>query len=146
MEVVPTRRWDLIILHPDCTAMAVSGNRWYGKGMPRHEERIAAVEWTVRLWETALAHSDRVALENPVSVVFNHLPNVQYVQPWQFGHGETKKTGLALHNLPCLQPTNIVEGRENRVWRMPPSNTRKRDRSMTYQGIADAMADQWGAA
>jgi len=136
--------WDLIILHPDCTAMAVSGNRWYGKGMPRNKEREQAVNWTLDLWELAKKHSPRVALENPVSVIFKHLPNVSYIQPWQFGHGETKKTGFALHNLLPLQPTKIVEGREQKVWKMAPGPNRKRDRSKTFPGIAKAMADQWG--
>lgn len=143
MEVLPLRRWSLIILHPDCTSMAVSGNRWYGKDMPMHQKRLDAVEWTLKLWEEAKKHSNKVALENPVSVIFKHLPNVQYIQPWQFGHGETKKTGLALHNLPRLKPTNIVAGREQRVWKMPPGENRKRDRSKTFQGIADAFAEQW---
>jgi hypothetical protein len=144
MEVIPTRRWDLIILHPDCTAMAVSGNRWYGRNMPRHAERLASIEWTIQLWELAIQYSDRVALENPVSVIFSHLnADVHYIQPWQFGHGETKKTGFALHNLPPLTHTNIVNGREQKIWKMAPSPTRKRDRSKTYQGIADAIVSQW---
>ncbi len=143
MEVIPSRNWDLIILHPDCTAMAVSGNRWYGRGMKHHKKRIAQVEWTKKLWEIAKKHSPRVALENPVSVIFSELPNVHYVQPWEHGHGETKKTGFALHNLDPLTPTNIVDGREPRIWKMPPSKTRKRDRSKTYQGIADAIVNQW---
>ena len=146
MEALPERYWGLVILHPDCTAMAVSGNRWYGRGMPYHEQRVKAIEWTLNLWDTARIHSDKVALENPVSVIFNHLPDVFYVQPWQFGHGETKKTGFAVHNLPKLEPTNIVEGREQRVWKMAPSPTRKRDRSATYPGIAEAMAQQWRPA
>lgn len=137
--------WDLIILHPDCTAMAVSGNRWYGRGMPKNSERIGAISWTLKLWQLAKECSHRVALENPVSVIFKHLDApVQYVQPWQFGHGETKKTGFALHNLPPLEPTNIVEGREQRIWKMGPSPNRKRDRSETYPGIADAVVSQWG--
>ena len=144
MEVIPTRRWGLIILHPDCTAMAVSGNRWYGRGMPRHNERVKAVKWTLDLWELAKMHSDKVALENPVSVIFAHLPNVFYTQPHDHGHGETKKTGFALHNLEPLEPTNKVEGREQRIWKMPPSATRKRDRSETFPGIAAAMVRKWG--
>ena len=143
-DAIKIRRWDLIILHPDCTAMAVSGNRWYGNGMPMHEKRISAIEWTLKLWEQAKKHSNRVALENPVSVIFKHLDNVQYIQPWQFGHGEAKKTGFALHNLPPLIPTNIVDGREQRIWKMPPSEHRKRDRSKTFDGIASAIVDQWG--
>ena len=142
--IIENNKWDLIILHPPCTALAVSGNRWYGKGAPKTNERIQALYWTWNLWENAINHCKQVALENPVSVIFNYIPNVQYVQPWQFGHGETKKTGFALHGLPPLEPTNIVEGREQKVWKMPPSETRARDRSVTYQGIADAMAEQWG--
>jgi len=143
-DVIGYSEWDLIILHPDCTRLAVSGNRWYGKGMPKHDERLWAIEWTVDLWERAKAKADRVALENPVSVIFSHIKDpVQYIQPYQFGHGETKKTGFALHNLDPLVPTNEVDGREQRVWKMGPSPTRKRDRSETYQGIADACAEQW---
>ena len=112
--------------------------------MPMHNKRLDAIEWTLNLWEIAKKHSEKVALENPVSVIFSYLPNVQYIQPWQFGHGETKKTGFALHNLPELKPTNIVEGREQRIWKMPPSETRKRDRSVTFGGVAEAIAQQWG--
>lgn len=145
MLVIPTRQWDLIILHPECTAMSVSGNRWYGTGMPMNNLRMQAIEWTLKLFELAKKNSKAVALENPVSVIFKHLPNVHYIQPWMFGHGETKKTGFALHNLPPLKSTNIVDGREQRVWKMPPSATRKRDRSETYAGIAKACAEQWGS-
>jgi hypothetical protein len=146
MEVISTRQWDLIILHPDCSAMAVSGNRWYGTNMPKNEERKKAILWTLGLWELAKKHSKRVALENPVSVIFKYLPNVHYIQPYDFGHGETKKTGFALHNLEPLQPTNKVSGREHRVWKMPPGPTRKRDRATTFLGVGKAMAEQWGAA
>ena len=144
-QILGLNWWDLIILHPDCTAMAVSGNRWYGKGMPKHTDRISAIQWTWDLWEMAKNSATSAALENPVSVIFKYLnAPVQYIQPWQFGHGETKKTGLALHNLPPLKPSNIVEGREQRIWKMAPSPTRKRDRSETYPGIAQAIVDQWG--
>lgn len=144
-EAITDRAWDLIILHPDCTAMAVSGNRWYGKNMPMNDKRIASNEWTKKLWEFAKVHCDKVALENPVSTCFQAIgEKAHYVQPWQFGHGETKKTGFALHGLQPLLPTNIVEGREQKVWKMGPSPTRKRDRSKTYQGIADAIVEQWG--
>lgn len=143
-KVIPTRRWGLIILHPDCTCMAISGNRWYGKGTPGYNDRLKAIDWTVHLWNLSTLFADKVALENPISVVFNHLPNVHYVQPYEHGHGETKKTGFALHNLPPLAPTNLVEGREPRVHRMAPGPNRKRDRSKTYAGIASAMVLQWG--
>jgi hypothetical protein len=144
-EVIPLWDWDLIILHPSCDALAVSGNRWYGKNMRDHDKRKEAIAWTLDLWELAKRHSPRVALENPVSVIFSHLPNVHYLQPWEHGHGETKKTGFALHGLEPLKPTNVVEGREQRVWKMGPSPTRKRDRSKTFEGIALAMANQWGS-
>jgi len=145
MEVVPARAWSLIILHPDCTAMAVSGNRWYGLGMSLHRKRQEAILWTVKLWELAKQHGERVALENPVSVIFKHLyAPVCYVQPYEHGHGETKRTGFALHNLPPLKPTKIAEGRARRVANMAPSATRKRDRSQTFQGIGRAIAQQWG--
>lgn len=137
-------QWDLIILHPPCTALAVSGNRWYGKGMPRHEERIKAIRWTYELFLRARNVCDKVCLENPVGVMNSLMPRPQYIQPWQFGHGETKKTGLWLYGLPKLTPTNIVEGRDDRIHKMPPGPNRARDRSKTYQGIADAMAEQWG--
>ena len=140
-----TGQWDLIVLHPPCTALCVSGNRWYGKHQPKYADRLQAIEWTVKLWNSAILNCRRVALENPVSVIFQHLnkTDLQYIQPWQFGHGETKRTGFALHNLPRLKPTNIVDGREPRIFKMPPSATRARDRSVTYQGIADAIANQW---
>ena len=141
IPAIKSKVWDLIIMHPPCTALAVSGNRWYGKGQPKNPERIEAIKWTMDLWELAKAHSYRVAMENPVGVL--PIKPTQYVHPWQFGHGETKKTGLWLHNLPPLDPTNVVEGREQRIWKLPPSADRWKIRSTTFQGIADAMADQW---
>jgi hypothetical protein len=134
--------WDLIIMHPPCTALCVSGNRWYGRGMPKHQERLDSIKWTVELFGLAKQYAPMVAMENPVGVL--PMPATQYIQPWQFGHGETKKTGLWLHNLPPLVPTNEVEGRENRIHKMPPSADRWKKRSETYQGIADAFAAQWG--
>ena len=148
VSAVTAQYWDLIILHPDCTAMAVSGNRWYGRGMPKNKERLDSEEWTEDLWHMAIDACDRVALENPVSTIFTRLKgacdSVCYVQPWEHGHGETKKTGFALHNLPPLVPSDIVEGREQRIWKMPPGPNRKADRSRTFTGIADAIVDQWG--
>ncbi len=93
------------------------------------------------LWELAKARCKMVCMENPVGVL--PMKPTQYIQPWQYGHGETKKTGLWLHGLPELRPTNIVNGRENRVHKMPPSKNRWKARSKTYRGIAAAMADQW---
>lgn len=149
--------WGMIILHPVCDKMALCGNKHYGKGKPRHHERIEALEWTTRLWFTAMACSPRVVMENPASVLFSHLREsygiaVQYVQPYQFGHMEQKKTGLALHGVPPLAPTKNVydemmelpKNERERVFFMAPSPTRKRDRSTTYSGIANAMATQWG--
>ena len=133
--------WDLIIMHPPCTAVCLSGNRWYGKGKPKHSERIAAIEWTRSLFELAKKHSPRVAMENPVGVLGKPT---QYVQPWQFGHGETKKTGLYLYGLAPLVAIDVVEGRDQRVWKMGPSPHRGKERSRTYPGIALAMAQQWG--
>ena len=150
MKVIPIQKWDLIILHPDCTALAVSGNETYATGKSKHKERGKAVEWTIKLWELALQCSEHVALENPVSVLFPILrehqskPKVFYLQPWQHGHGETKRTGFALYGLKPLVPTNIVKGRKQKMWLMGPSPTRKRDRSITYTGVAKAIVDQWG--
>ncbi len=143
--------WDLIILHPDCTAMSVSGNRWYGAGMKYQDKRQAAVQWTVALWEKATRHCHRVALENPVSVIWGHVNRAQYIHPWMFGHLETKATGLALHNLPELTETDNVKAEmdklplkeKHKVWYASPGPNRKRDRSRTYQGIAKAFASQW---
>lgn len=145
-DVTPVIRqgWDIIIIHPPCTALAVSGNRWYGTGMPKHQDRLNSIRWTVGLWELAQRHARVGAcMENPVGVL--PVKPTQYVQPWQFGHGETKKTGLWLDRLPALTPTDIVEGREQRIWKLPPSADRWKIRSETFQGIADAMADQWGS-
>ena len=132
--------WDMIILHPPCTHLAVCGNKHYAGT----QERSDAIEWTVDLFNHACNHAGMVALENPVGVLSSkwRKPD-QYIQPWQYGHGETKKTGLWLHNLPRLKSTNVVDGREQRVWRMSPSKDRSRLRSETYKGIALAMAEQW---
>ena len=141
IDVIKSRRWDLIIIHPPCMALAVSGNRWYGRGMPKHQERLDSIAWTMVLFDLCKEYADRVAMENPVGVL--PIKASQYIQPWQFGHGETKKTGLWLHNLPDLVPTDVVEGREQRIWNLPPSADRWKIRSETYQGIADALAAQY---
>lgn len=130
--------WDLIIAHPPCTHTCVSGNGPYA-GTP---ERLAGIEFFRRFLD---APCEKICVEHPVSVISTAIRRPdQYIQPWMFGHGETKKTGLWLKNLPKLKPTNIVEGREQRIWKMGPSPTRSKERSITYQGIADAMAEQWG--
>lgn len=148
--------WDLIILHPPCDYLAVSGNRWYGKGGRDEHMRAEAIEWTRELWFAACHACDHVALENPVSVIFQHIyhDHLQYVQPHEFGHPQMKATGFALVGLPPLQPTDRLNVPKKgtpeyvewqKVWRMPPGPNRKRDRSITFLGIADAMADQWGS-
>lgn len=146
IKTIEQHVWNLIILHPPCDFLTVAGNRWYGKGKDEHHKRLEAIEWTEFLWETAKLHAKSVALENPIGVLSGAALGkpAQYIQPWQFGHGETKKTCLWLHNLPPLKPTDIVAGREQRIWKMAPGPNRKRDRSETYQGWANAMADQWG--
>jgi len=133
--------WDLIIMHPPCTALCVSGNAHYGTGKPKHDQRLEAIDYTLEMFELAKSVARFVCMENPVGVL--PIKASQYVQPWQFGHGECKKTGLWLHNLPRLEPTDIVEGREQRIWKLGPSPDRWKIRSKTYQGIADAMAQQW---
>lgn len=142
VDVIKSRHWDLIIMHPPCTALAVSGNRWYGAGMPKNDERKKSIKWTMALFDLAKKHAHSVCMENPVGVL--PVKPAQYIQPWQFGHGETKKTGLWLHNLETLKQTNVVEGREQRIWKMPPSTDRWKLRSATFSGIAQAMSDQWG--
>ena len=132
--------WDLMIAHPPCTHLAVSGARWFKE---RVQEQAEALEF-VRLLMAAPIPS--IAVENPISIISSKIRKPdQVIQPWQFGHGETKATCLWLKNLPKLTPTNIVDGRENRIHRMPPSADRWKKRSETYQGIASAMAQQWGA-
>jgi len=135
--------WDLVIVHPPCTALCLSGNRWYA-GTQAREYAVAFVE---RIWFYA-GYVGKLALENPAGVLstMSKLGKpTQYIQPWQFGHGETKRTGLWLRDLPPLRPTNIVDGRLERVWKMAPGPDRQRERSKTYAGIAAAMAEQWGA-
>lgn len=148
--------WDVIIFHPECTALTLAGNGTYGRGKPRHHLRLAAIEWTSAAWAVAKA-SARVGacMENPVSIVWGHIPErPQWVQPNMFGHPEQKKTGLALDRLPRLKATRDVllemqllprKDRE-RVFYMSPGPNRSRDRSATYPGIAHAMAAQWGGA
>jgi site-specific DNA-cytosine methylase len=131
--------WDLMIAHPPCTHLAVSGARWFKDKQAEQAEALAFVRLLLD------APIPRIALENPVSVISSRIRKPdQIIQPWQFGHGETKATCLWLKGLPKLVPTDIVEGREARIHKMPPSADRWKLRSATYQGIANAMADQWG--
>jgi len=144
-DAIDSRIWDIIILHPPCTAVAVSGNATYAQGKLKSKERFAAVNFTQNVWDYAKRYCHYVAMENPVGCLntLGIFPKPQYIQPWQFGHGETKKTGLWLHNLPPLKPTNIVEGREHKIWEMAPSKDRQKLRSKTYPGIANAIAYQY---
>jgi len=131
--------WDLMIAHPPCTHLAVSGARWFKEKVV---EQLTALEFVQRLPNAPIPH---IALENPVSIISSRIRKPdQIIQPWQFGHGETKATCLWLKNLPKLTPTDIVEGREGRVWKMAPSPDRWKERSRFLPGIAQAMADQWG--
>jgi site-specific DNA-cytosine methylase len=131
--------WDLMIAHPPCTHLAVSGARWFHL---KQKEQAEALEFVRKLLNAPIP---KIALENPVSIISSNIRKPdQIIHPWQFGHGETKATCLWLKNLPLLKPTNIVSGREPKVHMMPPSEDRWKLRSMTYQGIADAMASQWG--
>jgi hypothetical protein len=132
--------WDLMIAHPPCTHLAVSGARHFAAKQASgvQQEALAFVQ---RLLDAPIA---KIALENPISIISSQIRKPdQIIQPWQFGHGETKATCLWLKGLPLLIPTNIVGGREAKVHRMPPSPDRWKLRSTTYQGIADAMAAQW---
>jgi len=145
--------WDLLMVaHPPCTRLCNSGVRWLhtpppGKtaGQMERELREGAALFSA-FWNAPIP---RVAVENPVmhkhakALIRGYLPPAQSVQPWQFGHPESKRTCLWLRNLPPLRPTNVVEGREQRVHRMPPSPTRWKERSRFYPGIAAAMAEQW---
>ncbi len=156
MEVIPLHYLDLIILHPDCTYMAVCNNRQAAKGKINNYKRVRDIKWTLKLWDLAKKHSRRACLENPASVIFPHLREtgalIQYIQPYEHGHLETKNTGLALHNLPKLKPTNDVKDEmdklpakeKHKVWYASPGPNRKRDRSETYSGIASAIVAQWG--
>jgi site-specific DNA-cytosine methylase len=132
--------WDLMIAHPPCTHLAVSGARWF---KDKEEEQKEALDFVRFLLECDIP---RIALENPKSIISTRIRKPdQIIQPWMFGHGETKATHLWLKELPKLVPTDIVEGREQNVWLMSPTKDRWKKRSITYQGIADAMADQWGS-
>lgn len=135
--------WDIAIFHPPCTHLSVSGAKHFAaKRMDGRQQ--AAVSFFMMLWNQD--HIPNIAIEQPISIMSRlfRRPD-QIIQPWQFGHGETKATCLWLKGLPPLVPTNIVGGREPRIHRMPPSADRWKLRSATYDGVATAMAKQWGA-
>jgi site-specific DNA-cytosine methylase len=138
VEPLLDRPWDLLIAHPPCTHLAVSGARWFKDKQQEQREALAFVRL---LLDAPIPY---IALENPVSIISSRIRKpTQIIQPWQFGHGETKATCLWLKNLPPLTPTDIVGGREAKVHRMSPGPDRWKERSRTYSGIANAMASQW---
>ncbi len=131
--------WDLMIAFPPCTHLASSGARWFKE---KKIEQVTALNFVKRLLDTPI---DRIALENPIGIISTRIRKPdQIIQPWQFGHGETKATCLWLKNLPPLKPTKIVEGRYPRVHLVSPGLERWKERSRTLPGIAAAMAEQWG--
>ena len=156
LELVADDFFDLIIAHPECTKLCVSGNSTYGEGKPRHTERVEAAKWTENFWNLARRKAKSVCFENPVGVLarLTGIPKASYVQPYEFGHKEQKKTGFHLHNLKPLKPENNVydemmllpKNQRERLHYLPPSKDRWKIRSTTFQGIADAMANQWGQA
>ena len=142
--------FDLMIAHPPCTFLANSGVRWLYEDEERNEDRWWEMEQSAKFFRRLLELPiPRIAVENPVmhghaKAIVGRGPD-QCIQPWQFGHGETKRTCFWLKNLPPLEPTNIVAGREPRVHHASPGPDRWKERSRTLTGIAEAMADQWGS-
>jgi len=133
--------WDLLIAHPPCTDLAVSGARHFAAKIADGRQALA-LDFVRRMLDAPIKH---IALENPVSVISSHIRKPdQTFHPYHFGHGEVKRTCLWLKNLPKLRATNIVDGREERIHRMPPGPNRWKERSRTLPGIANAMAEQWG--
>ena len=142
-DVIPilNDEWDMVIGFPPCTDLAVSGARWF-------EEKRAdgRQQKSIDFFMSFTRLKCKWAIENPIGIMSTlYRKPDQIIQPWQFGHGETKATCLWLNDLPKLYPTNIVSGRDHRIWRMAPSPERSRERSKTYSGVAEAMATQWGA-
>ena len=138
-DVLYDEGWDLLVAHPPCTHLSVSGARWFRTKLA---EQAAALDFVRELMSASIA---RIALENPISIISSRIRKPdQVVQPWQFGHGEVKATCLWLKGLPPLKPTDIVSGREPRVHYASPGPDRWKKRSRTLPGIAQAMALQWG--
>lgn len=144
--------YDLMIAHPPCTYLTVSANKWYKDqperksgvlvGKKRRDARNEAIEFFMKLYNCNIP---KLAIENPIGVISSRFRKPdQVLQPWMFGHGETKATCLWLKGLPLLTPTDIVDGREQALHKLPPSKDRWKLRSITYKGIAEAMANQWG--
>lgn len=142
-DVIPLLRgnWDIIIAFPPCTDLAVSGARWFKQKQVDGRQQ-KSIDFFMKFVN---ADCNKIAIENPIGIMSTiYRKPDQIIQPWQFGHGETKATCLWLKGLPLLKPTKIVNGREHNIWKMPPSPDRAKLRSKTYPGIAYAMADQWG--
>jgi site-specific DNA-cytosine methylase len=139
-DIIYHNGWDLMIAHPPCTDLAVSGARHFAEKIADGRQQ-RALDFVQALMDAPI---EKIAIENPISVISSKIRKPdQIIQPWQFGHGETKATCLWLKNLPLLKPTDIVEGREARVHKMPPGPNGWKERSRTYEGIAKAMAQQW---
>lgn len=139
-NVIPllTQGWDLLIAFPPCTYLCSSGALYWSK---RQQEQQLALQFVKELMNASI---EKIAIENPVGIISTKIRKPdQIIQPWMFGHGETKATCLWLKNLPKLIPTEVVDGRSNRIANLPPSKDRAKIRSITYQGVAQAMADQW---
>lgn len=133
------KEWDMIIAFPSCTDLASSGARWFPEKIKDGRQR-KAIEFFMQFTKLKC----KWAIENPIGIMSTHYRKPdQIIQPWQHGHGETKSTCLWLNNLPLLQPSNIVSGREQKIWKMSPGPERSKLRSKTFPGIADAMAEQW---
>ena len=151
IDAIKSQEWDLIIAHPPCTALAVSGNSTYAEGMPKYSERLNAIDYTMDLFQLCCSVAPKVCMENPVGVL--PVKPSQYVQPWQFGHAESKKTGFWLFGLPLLMETQNVKSeydqlpknKAQRLHYLSPSKDRAKLRSETYTGIAQAMAEQWSS-
>jgi len=141
VEDVLHNGWDLMVAHPPCTHLAVSGSRHFPEKIADGRQQ-EALEFVRLLMDAPI---ERWAIENPVSVISSAIRKPdQIIQPWEHGHGEVKATCLWLKNLPKLKPSQCVEGREERVWLMPPGPDRWKERSRTFEGVAEAMGDQWG--
>jgi site-specific DNA-cytosine methylase len=139
-EVI-NKGWDMMIAFPPCTHLAVSGAAWFEQKRKDGRQQ-EGIDFFMKIVNVDIQF---MAIENPIGIMSTHYRKPdQIIQPWQFGHGETKATCLWLNGLPLLKPTEIVEGREQRIWKMAPSPDRAKNRSKTYTGIAKAMADQWG--
>ncbi len=137
-------QWDLLIAHPPCTYLCRAGLHWNIRRPSRNRRTNSALKFVQALFD--MEHIPRIALENPIGKISSAIRKPdQIIQPWQFGHGETKATCLWLKGLPLLQPTNIVEGRDDRIYKMSKHPNRAKERSRSYEGIAAAMAAQWGS-